>query len=161
MFSCEFSEIFNNTSLYRTPPVAASIGSWIRIWIVRQKMKKNLDNTPMILFRLSGGSQEIQFIMHFAYNHYLAKVDAKRWNRHKKNLLQKQLDVLLNICSKRFVKLTGKQLCWSHFLIKGDSSTGAFLWILTTFLKQPFNAPYTQESHTAVMAFILFVSLEC
>ena len=115
----------------------------------------------MILFRLSGGSQGIQFIMHFAYNHYLAKVDAKRWNRHKKNLLQKQLDVLLNICSKSFVKLTGKQLCWSHFLIKGDSSTGAFLWILTTFLKQPFNASYTQKSHTAVMAFILFVSLEC
>ena len=69
----------------------------------------------------------------------------RKFNRHSGRSLfspQKQPfpDVLQRRCSWRFLNFTGKHLRWSSWrpanLLKRDSSTGVFLWILKIYPEQ-------------------------
>ena len=126
MFSCEFYEIFKNNFFLRAPPVATSVQLYL-IW-----MNSSVPHRFLLLI----SEQLLCGTVAFQTNPFKLTIRlAIFWNSYfSEELLFRTAIIYSNYLQEQPPKVFYKNAT----LLKGDSNTGVFLWILQNFWEELF-----------------------
>ena len=160
MFSNEVCEIFKNTLSYRTPPWLLLLLRWLFLYLIKKVLLNSNFATlldVLIIFSSQHTVRSIKIRTRLFINlpsivrfsKYLCQdvlYKAENWHAwsHEQYFSKHRFLDICQCAFKNFSKFTGKYLCLSLFLIKlrafrsatllkRDSNSAVFLWILRNF----------------------------